>query len=532
MDTKALRQKILDLAIRGKLVPQNPDDESASVLLEKIRAEKQQMVKEGKLKAKDIKNDTIIFKGEDNLHYEKLQDGTVKCIEDEIPFEVPEGWAWARIGTIATFIGGYAYKSNKYVQQSNNLLIRIGNIKNDSINTNIAKVCISDEYATETLGYLLCENDILFTMTGTRGKRDYFFSCRISEKDLNGSNLFLNQRVGCLRLIDGALILSTYFVKAIQSTFILDAIFATETGNVNQGNISSTATMNLLIPIPPTNEQYRLFEKTNIMLTTIKQYNTETEELLNLVQATKTKILDLAVRGKLVPQNPNDEPASVLLESIRTEREELIKQGKIKRDKKESVIFKGDDNSYYEKIGNEIRCVEEKLPFELPDNWMWCNLYNVSDIVMGTSPSGENICDSPNFLEFHQGKLYFSDYIISCSNQYTKEITKTATADSVLLCVRAPVGEVNLTDRPICIGRGLAAIKPYDSISKQFLFYWLQAFKSTLVSKANGTTFVAVTTNVVKCLMIPIPPLKEQTRILSQINSVFNELNKVEKSLS
>ena len=106
MDTKALRQKILDLAIRGKLVPQDPNDEPASVLLERIRAEKQQMVKEGKLKAKDIKNDTVIFKGDDNLHYEQFADGTVKCIEDEIPFELPDSWAWSRVQTIASVKGG------------------------------------------------------------------------------------------------------------------------------------------------------------------------------------------------------------------------------------------------------------------------------------------------------------------------------------------------------------------------------------------------------------------------------------------
>ncbi|MBQ3544469.1 MAG: restriction endonuclease subunit S, partial [Lachnospiraceae bacterium] len=109
MDTKALRQKILDLAIRGKLVPQDPNDEPASVLLERIRAEKQQMVKEGKLKAKDIKNDTIIYKGEDNLHYEKFQDGTVKCIEDEIPFEVPEGWAWTRVSSLVQICLGLTH---------------------------------------------------------------------------------------------------------------------------------------------------------------------------------------------------------------------------------------------------------------------------------------------------------------------------------------------------------------------------------------------------------------------------------------
>ena len=188
--------------------------------------------------------------------------------------------------------------------------------------------------------------------------------------------------------------------------------------------------------------------------------------------------------------------------------------------------------SYYEKIGNEIRCIEEEIPFEIPKSWRWCRLCSLSDIVMGSSPSGESICDDQDFAEFHQGKSYFSDCMISYSGQHTKEITKMAEPGAVLLCVRAPVGEVNLTNRSICIGRGLAAVKAFDHISEHFLFYWLQAFKGVLISKATGTTFVAVTTDVVKGLLIPVPPLQEQRRILTRIKSACAELDKVEKSLN
>lgn len=188
--------------------------------------------------------------------------------------------------------------------------------------------------------------------------------------------------------------------------------------------------------------------------------------------------------------------------------------------------------SYYEKIGSEVRCIQEEIPFEIPENWKWCRLCSLSDVVMGSSPSGESICDVQDFPEFHQGKIYFSDCVISYSGQHTKESTKMAEPGAVLLCVRAPVGEVNLTDRSICIGRGLAAVKAFDNISEHFLFYWLQAFKPVLVSKATGTTFVAVTADVVKGLLIPVPPLKEQRRILTRIQSVCAELDKVKKSLN
>ena len=133
IDTKALRQKILDLAIRGKLVPQDPDDEPASVLLERIRQQKQQMVKEGKLKPKDIKNDSVIFVGEDNLHYEKFADGSVKCIEDEIPFDLPEGWAWCRLSMVGTTNIGLTYKPTE-VKATGTIVLRSCNIKNGKIN--------------------------------------------------------------------------------------------------------------------------------------------------------------------------------------------------------------------------------------------------------------------------------------------------------------------------------------------------------------------------------------------------------------
>ena len=449
MDTKALRQKILDLAIRGKLVPQDPNDEPASVLLERIRQTKQQMVKEGKLKPKDIKKDTIIFKGEDNLHYEKFQGGMVKCIEDEIPFEVPEGWEWTRISTVAFFVGGHAYKSSKYVPDSRNVLIRIGNIKNNSINPFVAKTCISDEYAAETDSYLIRENDILFTMTGTRGKRDYFYSCRIEKSDLEGLKLFLNQRVGCLRLVSTADILPSYFVNAIQSSCALDAIFATETGNVNQGNIGSTATLNLLIPVAPTEEQYKIQEKSLSILSAIEQYDIETEDLSTIINKMRNKILDLAIRGQLVPQNPDDEPASVLLERIRAKKEELIKQGKIKRDKKESIIFKGEDNSYYEKIGSEVRCIDDELPFNLPDSWTFVRLKHIGEVVGGGTPK-------TNISEYWDGSIpwitpadlsgYENIYISTGSRMITEIGLKSSSAqilpqNTVLYSSRAPINK-------------------------------------------------------------------------------------------
>jgi type I restriction enzyme S subunit len=220
-----------------------------------------------------------------------------------------------------------------------------------------------------------------------------------------------------------------------------------------------------------------------------------------------------------------------LLERIKAEKEELIKAGKIKRDKKESVIFKGEDNSYYEKIGEKISCIDDEIQFEIPNSWEWCSITNINEIIMGSSPDGLSIQPIGNGVEFHQGKIYFTDKYIGLSDKSTNEPSKIAPANSVLLCVRAPVGEVNITQREICIGRGLSAIYPYDAISSNFLFYWLRTYKTYLNLQATGSTFVAITADTIKGIKIPLPPIEEQKRILQTIESLYAQLNNIEKSL-
>ena len=211
MDTKALRQKILDLAIRGKLVPQDPNDEPAEVLLERIREQKQQMFKEGKLKKKDIKNDTIIFKGEDNLHYEKFQDGTVKCIEDEIPFEVPEGWCWARVRDIAMVKGGKRLpKGASFSEEiTNHAYIRVTDMKNHSVNVSNLRY-ISDEIFSAIKNYTIAKDDLYVTIAGTIGVvgeiPDKLDGMNLTENAVKITNIAINKSFLCI-------ILQTDFVQ-------------------------------------------------------------------------------------------------------------------------------------------------------------------------------------------------------------------------------------------------------------------------------------------------------------------------------
>ncbi|MDY4196060.1 MAG: restriction endonuclease subunit S, partial [Peptoniphilaceae bacterium] len=329
MDTKALRQKILDLAIRGKLVPQDPNDEPASVLLERIRAEKQQMVKDGKLKAKDIKNDTVIFKGDDNLHYEQFADGSVKCIEDEIPFELPDGWAWCRIRNIASVKGGKRLPKGESFSDdvTDHVYIRVTDMKNRTINTFGLKY-ISEEVFAKIQSYTIGKNDLYVTIAGTIGV--------VGEvpEILDGMNLTENAVKVC------NIIINKTFLCYVMLSELVQQQFQDKTHQVAMPKLALERILGTLIPVCPVKEQQLIVFSIKSALQIADTIEIQKDALFELVSATKSKILGLAIRGKLVPQDPNDESASVLLERIRAEKEELIKQGKIKRDKKESVIFK------------------------------------------------------------------------------------------------------------------------------------------------------------------------------------------------
>lgn len=220
-------------------------------------------------------------------------------------------------------------------------------------------------------------------------------------------------------------------------------------------------------------------------------------------QELKNSILLFAVQGKLVPQNPHDEPASELLKKIKAEKEKLIKEKVIKKEKPSLPI------------------AEEEKPFELPESWEWVRLGDAFNLVMGQSPDGNSVTSSTKGMEFHQGKVFFTDKYINKSNQTTSKPSKIASPNSVLLCVRAPVGIVNITNREICIGRGLCAIRPVAGISVYYIFYMLLTYKHIFVKQATGTTFVAITGEIVKNQVIPLPPLAEQQSIVDKIEELL-----------
>ena len=485
MDTKALRQKILDLAIRGKLVPQDPNDEPASVLLERIRAEKQQMVKDGKLKAKDIKNDTVIFKGDDNLHYEQFADGTVKCIEDEIPFELPNGWAWARLGNIGEIItGGTPSKSHHEYYGNAFPFFKPADLDQGR------KTIISSEYLSEK-GKSCCRIIPKFSTAvcciGSIGKCGYL--------NVEGTT---NQQINSvIPNID-----SLYAYYYCSSDYFLEQLLslasATTIAIVNKSKMES-----VLIPVPPMVEQKKIANTLDTALGLIETLEVEKSDIIVAINSVKSKILDLAIRGKLVPQNPNDEPASVLLERIRAEKEELIKQGKIKRDKKESVIFKGDDNSYYEKYGEK-----------LPSGWVVTNFETLLEYEQPT----KYIVNDTNYKPTYKTPVLTAgkSFILGYTNE-----TDNIFDDLPVIIFDDFTTESKFVDFPFKVKSSAMKIlhANQDLVLPKYAFYLMQA---TEIDHENHQRYWISTFSQE---IVALPPIMEQERILTTLEHYFNLLD-------
>ena len=517
MDTKALRQKILDLAIRGKLVPQDQNDEPASVLLERIREQKKQMVKDGKLKPKDIKKDTVIFKGDDNLHYERFNDGTVKCIEDEIPFELPEGWEWTKLGCITDVIQ-YGL-SNSAESTGDYRLLRITDIQDGCVNWESVPFTNTDAAKK----YLLHKNDIVFARTGATVGKSFLIT------DLPYDSVYASYLIR-IRLIKG--ISANYIYQFFNSYCYWKQVTGKAVG-VGQPNCNGTALKELFIPLPSQAEQNRIVSVSNNLLKIADIISFEQEDLSELIQTAKSKILDLAIHGKLVPQDPNDEPASVLLERIRKEKEELIKQGKIKRDKKESVIFKGDDNSYYQ---------------DLPENWIKIRLSSISEIITkGTTPRGGRIAYSQSGIGFLRAeniagydKLNLSNlnYIDeeSHNNYLKRSILKE---NDILITIAGTLGRTGIVPQqalPLNTNQAVAIIRLVDKniINVKYLVYAINSpqIKDDLLDKSVDVAIPNLSLENIADCNIPFPPFAEQKRIVTAIEEAFSKLDKISESLA
>ena len=427
------------------------------------------------------------------------------CIDDEIPFEIPQGWELARFGSVM------------YNRDSERIPLSVAE------RNKLTK--IYDYYGAsgviDKVDKYLFNKDLL--LIGEDGANLINRSKPIAY--IATGKYWVNNHAHVLDCIDS--IFMQYICLYINSISLVDYVTGTAQPKMNQEKMNS-----ILLVLPPHNEQKRILQKVDKIQPLYVRYEKNKSRLEALTKTLYTNlrksILQEAMQGKLIPQDPNDEPASVLLQRIREERLKLVKDGKLKKkDIVDSLIFKGDDNKYYEQVGKSITEITEEIPFSIPDSWTWSRLSGVAKIIMGQSPDGNDVFEAEkedNAYEFHQGKIYFTEKYISPSGKWCKNPPRIANIGSLLVCVRAPIGDVNIVQRQIAIGRGLAAIIGYAKIKTDFLYYWILAHKKNLIEKGTGSTFKAITLDVLKDLIIPIPPLAEQKRISSRIELLYNKI--------
>ena len=517
MNGKQLKNSILQWAIQGKLVPQDPNDEPASVLLERIRAEKARLVKEKKIK-KD-KNESIIYRGDDNSYYEKfLATGEVKCIDEEIPFEIPKGWEWSKLSNVIELLSGQDFIPEKYNSSNQGIPYITGasNIVNGNLVIN---------RWTETPTVIGKLGDLLIVCKGSGVGKMYI--CNVDK-------IHIARQIQIIRNFSNAISLS--YVKSVVEAN-LQTIISNAQGVIP--GISREHILNLLIPLPPTNEQYEIDKKLQEILPVIDRYakSQETLDKLNveLLGNLKKSILQEAVQGRLVQQIAEEGTGEELLEQIKLEKQQLIKEGKLKKSTlTDSVIYKGDDNKYFEQVGKKCLDITEQIPFETPKNWVWTRLSHIANIYTGNSISetekkskftdviGRYYIGTKD-VDFNNRIIY--DNGIAIPKQYEPDF-RLAPNNSILMCIEGGSAgrKIAILNQDVCFGNKLCCFSPFVGIGK-YMYYYLQSPSFFELFNLNKTGIIGgVSIAKVKEILIPLPPIKEQQRIVAQIEKLFEQL--------
>lgn len=536
MTGQQLKNSILQLAVQGKLVPQDPADEPASALLERIRAEKEQLVKEGKIKKE--KNPSYIYRGKDGHFYERVGKKEPICIDEELPFEIPEGWEWARLENLFNVRSAMRihqtdwrnsgipfFRGRELVQLS-----KTGNVE--------PEIFISQElYQILTAkGGVPKKDDILISAVGTVG-RTYI---------VKGSKKFYykDAYILCLENIGYQLnpryIKSTFDSPFLQQEIHRDAMATT----VSQLTIKKAKT--LLVPVPPFAEQQRIVAKIDKLMPFVDRYDA-LEKQLQALNTTfpdqlKKSILQEAIQGKLVPQDPADEPASILLERIRAEKDQLIKDGKIKREKNPSHIFRSEDGHFYERVGNnEPVCIDEELPFEIPESWEWARFDAIATFLNGDR--GKNYPHKDEYTTdgiawINTGHIQKNGSLdISSMNYISPEKFNSLRSGKIqrgdlLYCLRGATFGKTAKIEPFkegAIASSLMIIRFFDLSLGDYIFYYLRSdfAYQQLHLYNNGSAQPNLAAKDVKKYLIPLPPLAEQQRIVDKIEQLDTYINQL-----
>ena len=514
MTAQQLKNSTLQMAVQGKLVPQDPNDEPASVLLERIRAEKERLIKEKKIKRE--KPPSVIFKGADNTPYEKIGD-EVRSLADEVPFDIPDSWEWVRLQTIATSSLGKTLDKAKNKGDLKPYLCSI-NVYWDGIDLTTVKEARLEE--CELPKYLLRPGDLLICEGGDVGRSAVWESTQ---------EMYYQNALHRVRFYGG---INPHYFQLLLECYKGNQILDAYSKGMTIKHLVQTALNTIVFPLPPLSEQTRIVGAVNRLLPYLHSYHRAEQNLTELntafPEALKKSILQEAVQGKLVPQDPSDEPASVLLERIRAEKQRLIKEGKIKKDKHESVIFRR-DNSHYEKLDGVERCIDDELPFDIPSTWMWSRLSSIvtvlGDGIHGTpvySANGTTAFINGNNLQ--NGKIVIKPDTKRVTDEEASRHKRCLTKDTVLLSINGTIGNVAFYDgEHVILGKSACYFNLLSGVSKEYVRLVLETdyFAKYAVSVATGTTIKNVPLAGMRNLLVPIPPLAEQRRIVQRIEDLL-----------
>ena len=521
MTAQQLKNSILQMAVQGKLVPQDPNDEPASVLLERIRAEKERLIKEKKIKRE--KNPSVIFKGADNTPYEKIGD-EVRSLAGEVPFEIPDSWEWARLGSVV-------YNRGQTSPSTEFCYIDIGSIDNKNQKLNPTDTTIAPDKAPSRARKLVDMGDILYSTV-----RPYLHNMCIIDREFPHIPI---ASTGFAVLTCHANLLNKYLFYYLMSPDF-DA-YANNTDNakgVAYPAINDDRLYKALIPIPPVAEQHRIVSAIDSVNMPLCEYGSK-EETLRILNTSfpenlKKSILQEAVQGKLVPQDPSDEPAEALLERIRVEKQRLIKEGKVKKDKRESVIFRR-DNSHYEKLDGMERCIDDELPFEIPESWAWVRWGAIAESIQygyNAPAKQEGRIRMVRISDIHENTVAWSS-VPFCDIDDSDIPTYLLQANDILFArTGGTVGKSFLVSEVPCesIYAGYLIRTRYSSLlCPQYLKYFMESplYWQQLKSGTTATAQPNCNGQTLAKMLLPLPPANEQLRIVDNLARTFTIIEKM-----
>ena len=523
MTAQQLKNSILLMAVQGKLVPQDPNDEPASVLLERIHAEKERLIKEKKIKRE--KNPSVIFKGADNTTYEKIGD-EVRSLADEVPFDIPDSWEWVRLGNISS----YAETKQKVNATSADPSIWGLDLEDIEKGGRLLEYKTVGERKAVGDKTVFTKGDILYSKL-----RPYLLKILVAPDDG-----ICTPEIVPFRVYGG--IDPSYIVNYLKSPYV-DNLINSITYGVKMPRVGTETMTSLLVPIPPLEEQRRIVEKIDEVASAVSAYDVayQKSEALNSTfpEALKKSILQEAVQGKLVPQDPNDEPAEALLERIRAEKQRLVKEGKIKKDKHESVIFRR-DNSHYEKRGSEEVCIDDEIPFEVPPSWALIRLDDIG--IYRKGPFGSSLTKSmfvPKGADtvkvYEQKNAIQKDHTLGTyyiTRQYYESKMRSFTVEpgDILVSCAGTIGETYVLPEQIELGiinQALMRMTIFAPIDLDyFLLYFDYVLKQTAKESSKGSAIKNIPPfEIFKKLILPLPPLEEQKRIVEKVRELESLCN-------